>query len=297
MNTFPFSQISLADWQLVKVSGQDNLKFLQGQVTIDMNQLIDQQALFAAHCDPKGKMWSNLLLFKRHEDIFYLVRKSVAEKQIAELKKYAVFSKVTIEPEHTLTVLGLAGQPIPTEISAKLTDKNCLTQNGITYIKLPLPSERIIMVSHEALPSDALPSDEWKKLDMLAGYPIIDAQTMGQLLPQACNMQMLGAISFDKGCYCGQEMVARAEYRGANKRALYMVAGHGDALPAVGDTLEYQLGDSWRESGQILAALKLNQPDAYQHTIYVQIILNNGIDIKTKFRIKGQTESELKLFC
>ena len=96
MNNSYCKLTSLSDWQLVKVSGIDNRTFLQGQVTADINHLNEYTALFAAHCDAKGRMWSNLILFQRGADIFYIVRKTVAEKQIAALKKFAVFSKVTV---------------------------------------------------------------------------------------------------------------------------------------------------------------------------------------------------------
>lgn len=292
MNNLSFKPISLADWQLVKVTGNDHQKYLQGQVTINMDNLSEQSALFAAHCDAKGKMWSNLLLFKRGQDIYYIVRKSVVERQIAELKKYAVFSKVNITPEQNLTMVGLTGDAIPKDILAQLNDKNCFTVNNITYIKLPLPEIRVIKVTPEPLTNDLLPCSEWLRLDLEAGYAIIDAENMESLLPQACNLQHHDAISFDKGCYCGQEMVARAQFRGANKRGLYLLTGKSEVLPVIGDSIEYLIDGNWRESGQVLSALKLNQ----DNDIYVQVVLNNGIDINTPFRIKGHTESKLTFY-
>ena len=112
MNNSYCKPTSLSDWQLVKVSGTDNRTFLQGQVTADINHLNEYTALFAAHCDAKGRMWSNLILFQRGADIFYIVRKTVAEKQIAALKKFAVFSKVTVEPVTDLNLIGLENNAI-----------------------------------------------------------------------------------------------------------------------------------------------------------------------------------------
>ena len=291
MSHISFKPISLADWQLVKVSGEDNHKYLQGQVTVNMNNLSEHSALMAAHCDAKGKMWSNLLLFQREQDIYYIVRKSVVEKQIAALKKYAIFSKVTIEAVTDLNIFGLVGDSIPSEILAQLSDKNCFTSNYNTYFKLPLPEVRIIVITPQPLSDNLLPCSNWLQLDLEAGYAIIDAENMESLLPQACNLQHFDAISFDKGCYCGQEMVARAQFRGANKRGLYLLAGKSEVLPIIGDNLEYQIDGNWRESGQVLAALKLND-----NNIYVQVVLNNDIDIKSQFRIKGQTQSQLTFY-
>lgn len=289
MNNSYCKPTSLSDWQLVKVSGTDNRTFLQGQVTADINHLNEHTALFAAHCDAKGRMWSNLILFQRGADIFYIVRKTVAEKQIAALKKYAVFSKVTIEPVVDLNLIGLENNAIEQSIIAELGDNSCITKDDITYIKIPLPEMRLIKVSNEPLPTDSQTADHWLKLDLEAGYAIIDEPNIESLLPQACNLQHYNAISFDKGCYCGQEMVARAQFRGANNRGLYLLVGKSKALPIIGDKLEYELDGNWREGGQVLAALKLDEDDE----IYVQAVLANGIDIETNFRVKGQSDSLL----
>jgi len=289
MNNSYCKPTSLSDWQLVKVSGTDNRTFLQGQVTADINHLNEYTALFAAHCDAKGRMWSNLILFQRGADIFYIVRKTVAEKQIAALKKFAVFSKVTVEPVTDLNLIGLENNAIEQSIIAELGDNSCLTRGDVTYIKIPLPEIRVIKVSSEPLPTDLQSADHWLKLDLEAGYAIIDEPNIESLLPQACNLQHYNAISFDKGCYCGQEMVARAQFRGANNRGLYLLVGKSKTLPIIGDKLEYELDGNWREGGQVLAALKLEQ----DNQIYVQVVLANGIDIETNFRVKGQVDSLL----
>jgi tRNA-modifying protein YgfZ len=280
---------SLADWQLVKVSGKDNRVFLQGQITNDINRLSEQATLYAAHCDNKGRMWSTLLLFQRGDDIYYIVRKSVVKKQIAELAKYAVFSKVTIEPVQDLNIIGLVGNAIPSTIATKLSNISCFTENNITYIKLPLPQMRVIMVTPEPIQDDLLPCNEWLKLDLQAGYPIIDDNNMATLLPQACNLQSYDAISFEKGCYCGQEMVARAQFRGANTRGMYVIKGTSDVLPEIGSTLEYKLAGGWREGGIVLAAAKLDEKDG----VCVQVVLNNGIDLNTPFRVYGNDNSRM----
>ena len=291
MNNSYCKPTSLSDWQLVKVSGVDNRTFLQGQVTADLNRINENSASFAAHCDAKGRMWSNFILFQRREDFFYILRKSVAERQITELKKYAVFSKVTIEPVQDLNIIGLEDEAIDPLVVSALGDKNCITIDDATYIKLTAPKLRMIKVSSEPLPNDLLPSEHWLKLELEAGHAIIDAPNIDSLLPQACNLQHFKAISFDKGCYCGQEMVARAQFRGANNRGLYLLKGHSKVLPIIGDKLEYELDGNWREGGQVTAALKLSQNDE----VFVQVVLANGIDSETSFRVKGQPDSLLNL--
>ncbi|MCV5397138.1 tRNA-modifying protein YgfZ, partial [Escherichia coli] len=101
-------------------------------------------------------------------------------------------------------------------------------------------------------------------------FPVIDAANSGQFIPQATNLQALGGISFKKGCYTGQEMVARAKFRGANKRALWLLAGSASRLPEAGEDLELKMGENWRRTGTVLAAVKLEDGQ-----VVVQVVMNN----------------------
>ncbi|WP_392562042.1 tRNA-modifying protein YgfZ [Orbus sturtevantii] len=298
----PLSKISLTDWQLIKVSGVDNSKFLQGQLTSDMNKLTDKNFLFAAQCEPKGKVLSNMLLFKQGDDIYYIERESVVDTQLKELKKYAVFSKVTFNIDTDLTIIGIAGNSNHhqlTEIAGLFNDaQNCTSLNDLTYLRINFPTPRYIIIGKEhdinqlALVKECQvqSAEQWALLDLEANYPIIDMPLTNEYLPQAFNLQNFDAINFDKGCYCGQEMVARAQYRGINKRALYLLAGQSEKLPVIGDTLEQKMDENWRETGRITATLRLND-----QSIWVQAILNNDLDTDTIFRVKNSPTSQLAL--
>ena len=88
----PLTLMTLDDWALATITGQDAEKYLQGQVTADVSALTDDRHLLAAHCDAKGKMWSNLRLFRRQDGFAFIERRSLRDAQLKELKKYAVFS-------------------------------------------------------------------------------------------------------------------------------------------------------------------------------------------------------------
>lgn len=105
----PLTLISLDDWALVTLTGADRVKYLQGQVTADIDALPADQHVLCAHCDAKGKMWSNLRLFYRGEGLAFIERRSLLDNQLSELKKYAVFSKVTIAAQPDAVLLGVAG--------------------------------------------------------------------------------------------------------------------------------------------------------------------------------------------
>ncbi|QIQ21559.1 tRNA-modifying protein YgfZ [Zophobihabitans entericus] len=300
----PFSVVTLNDWQLIKVSGADAAKYLQGQITINTSKLTPENFSFAVHCDAKGKVWSNWLLFQNGSDFFYIERKNVAEKQLTELKKYAVFSKVTIEQENQCGLLGFAGKESREKLSAYFpqlptAEQTVVEKEGITLICLPKPTERFIIIADSgklaqikqdlaAQGAATADSNQWLLLDIEADYPIVDLPNTNEFLPQALSLQLVDAIHFDKGCYLGQEMIARAQYRGINKRALFKLTGSSTSLPVVGESLEMQLGENWRDSGTVLASLALTDKQ-----IIVQAVLNNDVEEATVFRVKNNPDSLL----
>ncbi|AHG19325.1 global regulator [Chania multitudinisentens RB-25] len=301
----PLTLISLEDWALVTINGPDTVKYLQGQVTADIDQLAAAQHVLCGHCDAKGKMWSNLRLFHYGEGLAYLERRSVQSSQLAEIKKYAVFSKVTIAAQDDAVLLGVAGSQARTALAtifATLPDaEHQVVQDGATtLLHFALPAERFLLITTaeaaEHLVSrlngqaELNDSRQWLALEIEAGYPVIDAANSAQLVPQATNLQALAGISFSKGCYTGQEMVARAKFRGANKRALYWLEGKADRVPQAGEDLELQLGENWRRTGTILAASALNDG-----TLWVQAVLNNDLDANSVLRVREDAGSQLAI--
>lgn len=299
----PLTLISLEDWALVRLNGPDTVKYLQGQVTADIDKLAADQHVLCGHCDAKGKMWSNLRLFHSGEGFAYLERRSVLESQLAEIKKYAVFSKVTIAADNAAVLLGVAGSQARAALAGMFTAlpdaTHQVVQDGdTTLLHLALPAERFLLITtaeiavqlstkldgHAALND----SRQWLALDIEAGYPVIDAANSAQLVPQATNLQALAGISFSKGCYTGQEMVARAKFRGANKRALYWLEGKAERVPLAGEDLELQLGENWRRTGTVLAASTLDDGK-----LWVQAILNNDLEASSILRVREEASSQL----
>ncbi|WP_260629871.1 tRNA-modifying protein YgfZ [Serratia liquefaciens] len=301
----PLTLISLEDWALVTLNGPDTVKYLQGQVTADIEALAADQHVLCGHCDAKGKMWSNLRLFHRGEGFAYLERRSVLDSQLAEIKKYAVFSKLTIAADNEAVLLGVAGfqaRAALTGIFNSLPDaEHPVAQDGeTTLLHFTLPAERFLLVTTAAVAEQLVArlheqaelndSQQWLTLDIEAGYPVIDAANSGQLIPQATNLQALEGISFSKGCYTGQEMVARAKFRGANKRALYWLEGKAGRVPQPAEDLELQLGENWRRTGTVLSAAKLADG-----TLWVQVVLNNDLEADSKLRVRDDATSELAI--
>lgn len=152
----------------IAVTGPDAGKFLQGQLTCDVLALADGQSQLGAYCNIKGKVESLFNLTRAGDNYILSMQQELLQPTLQELKKYAVFSKVTLD---------LIEQP---------------------YVHV----------------------DE--KNEILNKIPAIYAATIGTFFPHDINLPQLGAVSFSKGCYRGQEIVARMEYRGNLKRGLYI---------------------------------------------------------------------------
>ncbi|MBG5882871.1 tRNA-modifying protein YgfZ [Providencia alcalifaciens] len=301
--SLPLVLISLENWELIHLHGADAEKYLQGQVTADISTLEHAHTL-TAHCDPKGKMWSDLRLFHHLAGYSYIERRSVADAQLAELKKYAVFSKVTFEKKPELKLLGVAGQGAREALSSVFatlpdTQNQVIAEGNSTLLHFDLPAERFLIITDETtaqnitetLNATLVSDQQWLALEIAAGFAVIDQENSAQHLPQAANLQAIPyGISFKKGCYTGQEMVARAKFRGANKRAMYWLTGTGSSLPTIGDGVEWQLGENWRRTGTVLATVRLGNGE-----LSIQIIMNNDMEADSVFRVMGDEQSRLTI--
>lgn len=198
----PLTLMTLDDWALATITGADSEKYMQGQVTADVSQMTEDQHLLAAHCDAKGKMWSNLRLFRDGDGFAWIERRSVREPQLTELKKYAVFSKVTIAPDDERVLLGVAGFQARAALANLFSvlpskEKQVIREDATTLLWFEHPAERFLIVTDEAtanMLTDKLRgeaelnnSQQWLALNIEAGFPVIDAANSGQFIPQATN--------------------------------------------------------------------------------------------------------------
>ncbi|MDU8924669.1 folate-binding protein YgfZ [Pasteurellaceae bacterium LIM206] len=267
--------IHLEQYQVIEVQGEDAEKFLQGQLTCDVTKLNEGESTLAAHCDAKGKMNSLFRLIRAgRQQFLILIKKSLLPSALNDLKKYAVFSKVTLA-ESDYHIVGLAGE-------------KCGAVSASFCLKLTGNEPRYIFLNATPLNVNCTGSvQDWECLDIQNGIPTLAPETQNEFIPQALNLQCIEqAISFQKGCYIGQETVARAKYRGANKRAMYILKGTGRSLPAIGSEIEMQLGTHWRGTGTILSAV------CSDGVLWLLAVLGNQLDKDQKFRLPAD-QSEL----
>lgn len=257
----------LESWDLIRVTGEDRINFLQGQLTCDLTQLKPGEQTLAAQCNPQGKALSILRVIVLEDRILLTQPSSVTAKQLPELQKYAIFSKVEISKETEYQAVGLAGsqssQYIAEKIDAAAIHKaSALLENGV-LIKQPYPSLRYLLVLKNQQASELLADfteqaslfDDslWNAMNIAAGVPFLENETSALFVPQMLNLQALDGISFSKGCYIGQETIARAKYRGTNKRAMFILTGRADAAPKAGDNVQLRLNDNWKRIGTVIS--------------------------------------------
>ena len=258
--------ISLTQYQLIEAHGADAEKYLQGQLTTDVVRLASGATTLTAHCDSKGKMNAIYRLFKvSSEQFFLIIKKDLLPSGLDALKKYAVFSKVSFDLRDW-QIIGLIG-----EKCGKITP----------HFSLEIDGQRSILLNETELPV-SFSGDEkiWDVADIQAGLPNLSPQTQNEFIPQALNLQVIEqAISFTKGCYIGQETVARAKYRGANKRAMFVFKAQTQQEVEIGSEIEMQIESNWRKTGTITSAVNLDG------VLWLQVVMNNDIDSAQVFRL------------
>ncbi|WP_257797530.1 CAF17-like 4Fe-4S cluster assembly/insertion protein YgfZ [Aggregatibacter actinomycetemcomitans] len=262
----------LSHYTLIEMAGVDAEKYLQGQLTCDVTKLAAGESTLTAHCDPKGKMSALFRLIRQDEQTFYMLLKSeLLPSALDQLKKYAVFSKVTFT-RLDWQIIGAAG--------AKGIEK-CGQISAQIRVAVHDRQPRVILLNPTRLSIEpTAEANVWDLLDIQDGVPGLAAATQLQFIPQALNLQSIEqAISFHKGCYIGQETVARAKYRGANKRALFIFAAQTESLPDIGSPLEMALGDNWRSTGTIISAVN------FHDVLWLQAVLNTPLEDGQAFRL------------
>lgn len=269
--------IQLSQYRLIEISGVDAQKYLQGQLTCDVTKLENGKQTLTCHCDPKGKMSALFRLYRHsNEQFFAVMPNDLLPEALTQLKKYAVFSKVTFTELDT---------PIYGTTSGEIFAKFCQETTACTLETEP--KRYLIWGEDLTIDTNAEPS-AWDLLDIQQGIPLLYKANQFELIPQASNLQMLDqAISFTKGCYIGQETVARAKFRGANKRAMFTFVGdYHNSSPEIGGAIEMQVGENWRATGTILSFI------VAENKLWLQVVLNRELEDGVKFRL-GETALEL----
>lgn len=257
---------------LIEIKGPDSLKFLQGQVTCDVRELADKTTRLGAQCNIKGRM---LLCFRAlqsdSERILLRVHSGLVANGLASLGKYIVFSKAKLaDLSQHYRYLGIAGAQaaqLVKDVFAVDLPKNDDWQVAGEHLIIRIAENRYEcwVAANEAeaiwnqLSTHTISAGQnlWNLLNIQAGIGDITPETYETFTPQAINFQLVNGINFRKGCYTGQEIVARLHYRGTLKRHMYRFEFliTGGALPMPGTELKNAEG---KTVGEVILAAYTN---------------------------------------
>jgi folate-binding protein YgfZ len=269
---------------LIRASGPDAVAFLQGQLSTDIEKLTTSTNQFSSWNSAKGRVVTLLRLFRRGDDIYLGLPAGLKATVLKRLSQYVLRSRLTLtDASSELDCLGLLGEgasglldqagiPVPAQIN------DATAVESLSALRLSGEAPRYVVYG----PADALAAlkkhwgsavpgteDDWSLCRILAGEPTVHPETSEHFVAQMLDLDRLGAIDFKKGCYIGQEVIARSHYRGGVKRHLARASSHtmaplkpGMEIHAVGQgTPVAEVVDARRDPQGILQLLLVVQDD------------------------------------
>jgi len=229
--------VRLTDWALLRAHGADAAAFLQGQLTQDVVGLRMGEARLSGYCSAKGRLLASFVVWRMGAEEFGLLCSAdLAAAVRKRLSMYVLRARCRVDDASgEWSVFGLAGAT-----AQRLTDGAkpwSARQHGAQWLIAVPAAEQVprgLLVQPAAAQAPALPALDahaWSLLEVLSGVPRITAATAEQFVPQMVNFELVGGVHFQKGCYPGQEVVARSQYRGTIKRRMHLFATNGSAQP------------------------------------------------------------------
>jgi len=254
---------------LITVHGGDAEDFLQGQLTNDVRDVTESRAQQSAWCSPKGRVLTCLLVFRHRGCLTLQLPRSLLEQTIKRLRMFVLRARVTLEDAGDrwarIGIVGSGTESCLRDLAGELpghVDEVRATKD-VTIIRLRGQRPRYEIIGDPSTIASlwnecrgvaaAAGSDAWELLDIEAGIANIVPDTSDSFLPQMVNLDRVDGVSFSKGCYVGQEIVARTQHLGRIKRRMYRAHWDGAANVAPGDTLE-GAGDAASVKAQVVDA-------------------------------------------
>ena len=223
--------LRLEDFAALRVSGEDRVDFLQGQLSQDMGRVTPSQAAPAAWCNRQGRVLCLMVAVDWQDSIFLILPAAMAETCAEGLKRYILRAKVRIErwdqapgsEGGTLPLPGVFGCAGIKGLGAEAWALK--THEAYCAVRLPGPRDRALLLGEppanvEDAPGSGWTLENWRLADIEAELPWIREKTSGKFLAHSLNLDLSGTVSFTKGCYVGQEIIARMEHRGRPKRRM-----------------------------------------------------------------------------
>lgn len=278
-----------------QISGEDAADFLQGQFSNDIAQVSDSNAQLSSYSTPKGRMLAIFYVAKRSGDYLLITSSDIAEEVIKRLQMYVMRSKVIITKLDETHILGLSGDTqLRVSQHLKLTlaenDYQTSSSNDSLCIKVPGSPNRFLFLADQLLldkvkqmdPQEVYiySHDYWQWLDILAGIPMVTAATQEAFVPQMTNMELINGVSFSKGCYPGQEVVARLHYLGNANRRMFRIESSSESNLQAGDSI-YSSDDN-KEIGKLITTVNISESKNEGLAVLRIEAAENSLPLKTK---------------
>ncbi len=258
----------LSHYALLAVSGADSLSFLHSQFVNDVQSLDECHSQLNGYCNPKGRFIANFRIFRRDETIYLRFPAEMTESIVKKLNMYRMRSQVSIEDvSDSFVRIGFSGKSADEKLAEVLDTtpievNEVLHHHNLTVIRIPGITPSYELYSDEAsiqdvwnrLNVDSAPvgPEAWRLIEILAGIPHIMPETSEKFVPQMLNYQAINGLSLQKGCYPGQEIVARMHYLGKLKKRMYLVRIKCDYRPTIHQELYSSKQDAGGKAGHIV---------------------------------------------
>ncbi len=261
--------ILLSTSSMIKVEGDDRVPFLQGQLTQDIKLISHDKALFAGFCNPKGRVLAFMLCFEEHDSIHIQIDSSIAEPILRRLKMYVLRSKVSMNLlDNQFTCIGFVGSKPLLKQGIKPPENylDIVRSHDVMIMRVGKNTERYQLMGdttkvHTFMKLNlaeytSMSIESWDNLNIFDGIPNIYPTTQEAFIPQSINMDLIDGINFKKGCYTGQEIVARTHYLGKVKRRMFraFIESDDDLTPG-----EQIINEKKEAIGQLVRSAKENE--------------------------------------
>lgn len=260
----------LTQTALIQISGTDRTVFCQGQFTNDASLVSDCHSQLSAYCSSKGRMLACFRHFQYNDNYYLALPQELAATLLKRLRLFVLRAKVELTASDWLG-LGLSGPQAETLLqdclhqAAPTTVDEVLICGTLCAIRIPGPFPRFELYGpatavldcwqHLCQQTRPVGAAAWTLLDIRAGLPSITEATQDAFVPQMANLDLIGGVSFHKGCYVGQEIIARMHYLGRLKRRMYRLClDNIDAPPAAGTDLFAPALRGGQSVGQIVSS-------------------------------------------
>ena len=213
----------LDHFSIISISGDDSTEFIQGQMTQDISAIGDDEARMTAILNPQGRVMSTALIMHWDDSIILVLNKDTVDDLIVWLSRFILRSKVTVSRLEA-HIYGLNQNLANIESDSLDLEKEIFCLRSIET-----DAERTLLITkslHDFSKSSitTMSSRNWQLADIQAGIPIIYKENIAKFIPQMVNLDLINGISFNKGCYTGQEIVARVQHRGKIKRRMFHIS-------------------------------------------------------------------------